>query len=146
MYQVFEFIDGQFKRPSVCLRGDVEHCRMGDRPANGSRDALRHSVRLSNNRVLAVLGTENENYSTETQLSELIKKVDGETLEAYVDNTINEPLMADMPAKGSIIKEETKGDEIVWTLSNGAKVVIKPTNFKDDEVLISGFAPGGDPL
>lgn len=99
-----------------------------------------------NNRVLAVLGTENENYSTETQLSELIKKVDGETLEAYVDNTINEPLMADMPAKGSIIKEETKGDEIVWTLSNGAKVVIKPTNFKDDEVLISGFAPGGSSM
>ena len=96
-----------------------------------------------NNRVLAILGTENENYSTEAQLADLIKKLDAEKLEAYVDNTINEPLIVELPAKGSIVKEEMKGDETIWTLSNGAKVVVKPTNFKDDEILITGFAPGG---
>lgn len=95
------------------------------------------------NRVLAILGTENETYSTEAELSDLIKKLDAEKLEAYVDNTINEPLMAELPVKGSIVKEEKKGDETSWTLSNGAVVVVKPTNFKDDEILISGFAQGG---
>ena len=95
------------------------------------------------NRVLAILGTENETYSTETELSDLIKKLDAEKLEAYVDNTINEPLIAELPVKGSILNEEKKGDETIWTLSNGALVVVKPTNFKDDEILISGFAQGG---
>ncbi|PKN14875.1 MAG: hypothetical protein CVU67_03400, partial [Deltaproteobacteria bacterium HGW-Deltaproteobacteria-24] len=30
-----------------------------------------------------------------------------------------------------------------WTLSNGIKVVIKPTDFKEDEVLLSAYSPGG---
>ncbi len=104
---------------------------------------ITRQILTDKNRVVAVLGTENETYSTEAQLAENIKKLDTETLQAYVDNTINEPLIAQLPAKGSIVKEEKNGDETIWTLSNGAKVVIKPTNFKDDEVLISGFASGG---
>jgi zinc protease len=30
-----------------------------------------------------------------------------------------------------------------WKLSNGARVLIKPTDFKADEILVGGYAPGG---
>ena len=33
-----------------------------------------------------------------------------------------------------------------WTLSNGVRVVLKPTDFKNDEVLFSAFSPGGHGL
>ena len=33
-----------------------------------------------------------------------------------------------------------------WKLSNGAKVVVKPTTFKNDEVRLTGFSPGGHSL
>jgi len=95
------------------------------------------------NRVVAIMGSEKEKYSSEADIKALIKKTDGEKLTAYVDNTIKEPLMATLPVKGRIVKEEQNQDATVWTLSNGAKVVIKPTTFKDDEILISGFASGG---
>jgi len=95
------------------------------------------------NRVVAIMGSEKEKYSSESDIKALIKKVDSEKLTAYVDNAVKEPLMATLPAKGKIVKEEQNQGVTVWTLSNGAKVVVKPTTFKDDEVLISGFAFGG---
>jgi len=95
------------------------------------------------NRVVAIMGSDKEKYSPEADIKALIKKTDGEKLTAYVDNTIKEPLMATLPVKGHIVKEEQNQGATVWTLSNGAKVVVKPTNFKDDEILLSGFAYGG---
>jgi len=101
------------------------------------------SMITDKNRVIAIMGTEKEKYSSEADIKALIKNLDSEKLTAYVDNAITEPLMATMPAKGQIVKESQIQGATVWTLSNGAKVVVKPTNFKDDEILISGFAPGG---
>jgi zinc protease len=95
------------------------------------------------NRVVAIMGSEKEKYSPESDIKALITKVDSEKLTAFVDNAIKEPLMSTLPAKGKIVKEEQNQGTTVWTLSNGAKVVVKPTTFKDDEILISGFASGG---
>jgi len=96
------------------------------------------------NRVVAIMGNEKEKYSPQADIKALITKTDNEKLTAYVDNTIKEPLMTSLPIKGKIVKEEEQQQgAIVWTLSNGAKVVVKPTEFKDDEILISGFAAGG---
>ena len=95
------------------------------------------------NRVVAIMGSEKEKYSPAADIKALVKKTDSEKLTAYVDNTVKEPLMATLPAKGHIAKEEQHQGAVVWTLSNGAKVVVKPTTFKDDEILISGFALGG---
>ena len=104
---------------------------------------LAKSMITTNNRVVAIMGTDKEMYPMPGDIRTLIKKVDDEKLTAYIDNTINEPLLQTLPAKGKIVKEEKKQDVVVWTLSNGAKVVVNPTNYKADEILISGYAPGG---
>lgn len=64
--------------------------------------------------------------------------------EAYVDEVITDPLIEKLPKKGSIKKTE-QGDfgSTVMTLSNGAKVVIKPTDYKADEVIMTAFREGG---
>ncbi len=64
---------------------------------------------------------------------------------AYVDAAANKPLIANMPKAGTIVKEEidSKHNITRWTLSNGVKVVMKPTTFKDDEILMKAYSEGG---
>jgi zinc protease len=66
----------------------------------------------------------------------------------YVDEVSNKPLMSKKPVPGKIISE-TKIDGLditEWTLSNGVKVWFKPTNFKNDEIRMYAFSPGGTSL
>ena len=102
------------------------------------------------NRVVVLMGNDSEKatFPSIDRIHEIIKEVDGEKLEAYADKTIQEPLLPQLPAKGSITAETTDAERgvTVWTLSNGAKVAIKETDFKQDEILMSGFAFGGTSL
>lgn len=65
-------------------------------------------------------------------------------LEPYVDNVKDEPLIQKLPKKGKI-KKETKADfgYTKWTLSNGANVYFKQTDFNDAQVLMSAHSFGG---
>jgi zinc protease len=67
------------------------------------------------------------------------------SLTAYVDSTSDAPLIASPPAPGKIVSE-TKLPEtgiLEWRLSNGARVLLKPSDFKRDEVLFAAQSPGG---
>ena len=57
----------------------------------------------------------------------------------------NQKLLDKLPAKGRIVKEQKNAQfgTTIWTLSNGTKVYIKKTDFKEDEILLSGKRPGG---
>ncbi len=69
-------------------------------------------------------------------------------VEAYVDELGDVPLLATIPVPGSIAHEERIAsiDAERWTLSNGVTVIAKQTDFRDDEVVFSGFSPGGHSL
>ncbi|MGP1462099.1 MAG: M16 family metallopeptidase [Tannerella sp.] len=99
------------------------------------------------NRVVVLMGNESEKatFPSIDRIREIIQEVDREKLEAYTDNTVQEPLLAQLPPKGSITNETTDTERgvTVWTLSNGAKVAVRETDFKQDEILMSGFAFGG---
>lgn len=99
------------------------------------------------NRVLLGLLPEKEGVTmpTDEELAQVIAKVDADTIEAYVDNVKTEPLIANLPTPGSIVKETQNATwgTTEWTLSNGAKVIIKPTKFKEDEILMTAIAKGG---
>lgn len=64
--------------------------------------------------------------------------------EAYVDEVITDPLIEKLPAPGKIASvSEGKFGTTVLTLSNGAKVIVKPTDFKQDEIVMTAFKEGG---
>lgn len=89
--------------------------------------------------------SEGASYPTPQQLADIVKSVRAEKLEAYVDNVKNEPLIAQLPKPGKI-KKTTDNKALGYkelTLSNGAHVVIKKTDFKDNEVLFSAQAKVG---
>ena len=69
-------------------------------------------------------------------------------IEAYVDNVKDEPLIKELPKPGKIVKE-TKSDKFdytILTLSNGATVILKPTTYKDDEIVMEAESKGGSSL
>lgn len=102
-----------------------------------------------NNQVIVVQAPEKEkaNLPGEAELLTAVQNA-GSGVVAYVDNRVNKPLIAKMPAAGKIV-EETKNDKIgitALTLSNGVKVILKPTDFKNDQVIFTSFAKGGTSL
>lgn len=85
---------------------------------------------------------------TADQMRDAVNKARAEKLQPWVDNVKNEPLISQMPKKGSIKKEvqNTALGYKMLTLSNGAKVILKKTDFKDDEIRFRGEALGGKNL
>jgi zinc protease len=84
----------------------------------------------------------------EAKLAAAIKAADGARLTAYVDTVSTMPLLEPVPAPGKIVKATTKDALGIteWELSNGARVVVKPTTFKQDEILFRAVSPGGTSL
>lgn len=69
-------------------------------------------------------------------------------LTPYVETVAAGDLLPPIAARGRVVAETTIPAIGVteWTLSNGARVVVKPTDFKADEVVMSGYADGGTSL
>jgi len=87
-------------------------------------------------------------YPTEASLKKAIDEARATQLEAYVDNVKNEPLITKMPKAGKIVKEvaSKKFDYKELTLSNGAKVILKHTDLKKDQVILASEGFGGSSL
>lgn len=67
-------------------------------------------------------------------------------LSPYLDMAADDQLLRKEPAKGGIINEthDQNTDITTMTLSNGATVRLKPTTFKNNEVLFNAFSLGGE--
>ena len=87
-------------------------------------------------------------YPTVESLTAALDAAKNAQVEAYVDNVKNEPLMTKMPKKGKIVKESTnsKFGYTELMLSNGARVILKKTDFKQDEIRMAAFQRGGQSL
>ncbi len=102
------------------------------------------------NFVIVILGPEKEGLHilTEEEAKEILKNGAYKEVTAYVDNYKPEPLI-NKELTGSKVKFNTPRPEIGATeyiLENGIKIIIKPTEFKDDEILMVAKAPGGSSL
>ena len=87
-------------------------------------------------------------YPTEDDMKAAVAAARAEQIEGYVDNVKDEPLMAELPAPGKI-KSETENQTLGYKelkLSNGITLLLKKTDFKDDEVRLQAWATGGKSL
>ena len=88
------------------------------------------------------------NLPDEATVNGWIAKAEGEKLTPWKDNVNTDVLLKNLPVAGKVIKR-TAADSIgVFTLelSNGVKVFLKPTDFKNDQILFSAFSAGGTSL
>jgi len=105
---------------------------------------------LEDNRVILVSVPEKEGVKipTEKDLTSILEKISTEEISAYEDKTLDIPLVEKIPAKAEIVSEKRneKLDYTEWKLENGVRVIAKQTNFKNDEILMRAFSPGGNSL
>ena len=95
--------------------------------------------------LAAVQEKEGKQYFTGADMKKAVDAVRQEKLTAYVDNVKQEPLITEMPAKGSIVKS-TENAALGFkqlTLSNGATVLMKKTDFNADEIVFRATSNGG---
>lgn len=90
---------------------------------------------------------EKDKLPTEKTLLEWISTA-GKDVKPYVDNVSNKPLLDKEPAPGKIVSQQNDAaiSTTTLTLSNGVKVILKPTTFKNDQILINGYHFGGTSL
>ena len=104
------------------------------------------SLHREDNRVAISYAPEREGmtYPGKDDIEMLLKMIEGARISAYEDNEVDAPLLENIPEGGKIVKsEEGKWGSTVWTLSNGIKVVVKPTDFQADRINLSGYKIGG---
>ena len=97
--------------------------------------------------IVTAPDSEKDKLPTESQMLALVNKQQGK-ITAYEDKVLKGDLLTNKPAAGKIVDEKIINELGVTelTLSNGAKVVLKPTNFKNNQVLISAISKGGSSL
>jgi zinc protease len=113
-------------------------------------NAVAKSWMPDRNRLVAIAAPEKDRASlpTDARLAAAITAAIGAPLTAYVDRTSTQPLLARLPSPGTITAESTNNALGIteWRLSNGVRVVLKPTTFKQDEILFRAVSPGGTSL
>lgn len=113
-------------------------------------NALAKTLITDKNMAMVVMAPDKENVKVPTvnQLIEIVNQSKTTVLEPYVDKYKSEPLIDREIIPGKIMNR-TENKELGYTelqLSNGVTVVLKPTVFKNDEILFSAYALGGNSL
>jgi zinc protease len=102
------------------------------------------------NRDILILAPENNKAELpdSATVTSWINAVENESLSAFTDETNLLPLVSHMPNEGQVVSS-LKNEKIGTTevkLSNGVRVLLKPTDFKNDEIRFLAFCPGGTSL
>jgi len=110
-------------------------------------NALGQSRSGAANRVVTVTMPKKDGLAvpTEAQVRGVFGTVLASNISPWTETVAEGDLVASAPVPGRIVSEK-KVDSIglsEWTLSNGVKVYVKPTDFNADQILMSAWSPGG---
>ena len=101
------------------------------------------------NRVVVIAGPEKEDLEmpSEEALLAVLAGVSDMEITPYEETVIDQPLLAEIPEGSAVVATREFAEGIVeWELANGVRVALKPTDFREDQVLFRGFSPGGTSL
>ncbi|AOC96953.1 Peptidase M16 inactive domain protein [Flavobacterium anhuiense] len=109
------------------------------------------TIQQPTNQVVLVTGSEEDkvNFPTKEAVVQIMKKVENKTLEPYTKKENKEPLIA-KELKPAAIKKTFEVPRITtakgYTLENGANVIVLPTTYSQDQVVLTAFSKGGKSL
>lgn len=110
-------------------------------------NALAKTIITNQNQVVTMFGPDKNTFKmpTNSSIENAILKAQKQHYTPYkTQNTLTERLITKLPKPGSIRSERTyKYGYTEFTLSNGLKVYVRPTNFEPDEVNLKLFSLGG---
>ncbi len=110
-------------------------------------NALAQERLTEKNRVIMLNAPEKPGLAIpgESELLAVFDRVKRKDLIPYSEELADQPIVRIPPVPGHVIKEKQMSEVGVteWILSNGIRVVMKPTDFKNDEIRFTSFSPGG---
>jgi zinc protease len=102
------------------------------------------------NRVVTVTVPDKEGLRvpTEAEIRAVFGAVVASNITPWVETLAEGALVATTPTAGRVVSEKRIAAQNItdWTMSNGVRVLIKPTDFNADQILMSAFSPGGASL
>lgn len=106
---------------------------------------VRNKINIDNKYFALVTAKTQPGLPSDAQLMSWIDEALKSEIEPYVENTIADKLLNKEPMTGKVVRTETneKLGTTTYTLSNGVTVWTKPTDFKNDEVLLKSVRFGG---
>jgi zinc protease len=109
--------------------------------------ALARTLITDENRVVLAVAPEKKDAPVPTvdALKTAVARAGSSPVERWAEATAGRELVEKPPAPGKVTARRTIADlgATVLTLSNGVEVWLKPTDFKNDQVLFSAYALGG---
>lgn len=110
-------------------------------------NALANELKKNEKLFIAFQGPEKSNFPlpTKSQLIAASESASKIPVKAYEEKAIAASLLKKLPTAGTLVNE-TKNEALditELTYSNGTKVIIKNTSFKQDEIVLTGFKKGG---
>jgi len=84
---------------------------------------------------------------TDAGLKKVIASAAQADIQQITETSNDQPLLAQIP-KGSPVTQTSSlnGGITQWTLANGIRVLVKPSDFSKDEIVFQGISPGGTSL
>ena len=114
-----------------------------------TNDIIKKFVK-DDSRVIVITGPKKDNVKmpTEAMVLNTFESVKMADIKPYEEKASIKNLVKPFKSEGKIVKTETdeKLGTTTWTLSNGAKVTFKKTDFKDDEIVFSARSLGGNSI
>jgi zinc protease len=104
----------------------------------------------TNSKLVVLTGPEKADFKlpTENDLLEIANRAAQETITRYEEKAVASSLLEKTPTPGKIVDEKT--NQALGTtelaFANGIKVILKPTDFKNDQVVMNSYRPGGNYL
>jgi zinc protease len=102
------------------------------------------------NRVVLLSGPSSEGPLREEEALAVLASASAEAPSAFAAEEMPDRLLEKIPAAGTALRVDSararEAGLTEWKLGNGVQVVLKTTNFKNDELLMTAFSPGGTSL
>lgn len=97
------------------------------------------------NRVITISAPEGAKLPTQERVLQIVAEVAKADVPAWEDKPVPTTLVAQAPKPGTIVSEKVNAatGTTEWTLSNGAHVIVKPTDFEADSIVLEASSPGG---
>ena len=117
--------------------------------AVGDANAMGRAWITDANRVVTLTAPDSGGQRpTEADLLAVFPRVEAASVTVWTETVSDAPLVATPPSPGRVIEEQRMPELGVtdWRLANGVRVLLKPTDFKADQVLMRGWSPGGTSL
>jgi zinc protease len=126
------------------VKSNLEHIQLSD------IDGVFKDYINARNRDVLILAPEKDKAQLpdEAMVNNWIDAVGKAEMKTFAEEKVTAELLAIRPIPGKVLHKksipEIGATELL--LSNGVKVILKPTDFKNDQILFRGFSPGGTSL